>query len=48
MEYFVEMECDPLQIIGLYPNMLPGNLKANYSYPMEVGELGMHLSLNIL
>eukprot|EP01087_Luapelamoeba_hula_P018206 TRINITY_DN5848_c0_g1_i2.p1 TRINITY_DN5848_c0_g1~~TRINITY_DN5848_c0_g1_i2.p1 ORF type:complete len:877 (+),score=139.65 TRINITY_DN5848_c0_g1_i2:141-2771(+) len=37
MEYFAKLQCDPLEVIGLYPNLLPKALQEKYShpYPME-------------
>jgi len=39
MELFKELECDPLQIIGLYPNMLPREMKSKFTYPIAVEDL---------
>ncbi len=39
LEYFLELGSDPLEIIGLYPNLLPRDVRMRYSYPMEIPEL---------
>eukprot|EP01114_Cavostelium_apophysatum_P004200 TRINITY_DN1437_c0_g2_i2.p1 TRINITY_DN1437_c0_g2~~TRINITY_DN1437_c0_g2_i2.p1 ORF type:complete len:873 (+),score=238.27 TRINITY_DN1437_c0_g2_i2:146-2764(+) len=39
MEYFRELDCSPLQVIGLYPNLLPRDLRAQVTYPTEVSDL---------
>ena len=40
MEYYLELDLDPLQVIGLYPNLLPKNLRDKFSYPIEPPQLG--------
>lgn len=30
---------DPLAVIGLYPTMLPAELRAKYTYPIDIPEL---------
>jgi hypothetical protein len=39
MDLFLELDLDPLQVIGLYPNLLPRDLRARYTYPVPVPEL---------
>ncbi|KAL6054782.1 Vam6/Vps39-like protein [Balamuthia mandrillaris] len=38
MEYFFQLETDPLEVIGLYPNLLPKGMREKYeqSYPMDI------------
>lgn len=43
MEYYLELDLDPLQVIGLYPNLLPKNLRDKFSYPIEPPQLGTYL-----
>jgi hypothetical protein len=33
MEFFFELETDPVYVIGLYPNLLPKNIANTYEYP---------------
>ena len=30
---------DPLAVIGLYPTMLPSELRAKYTYPIDIPDL---------
>eukprot|EP00029_Vermamoeba_vermiformis_P006348 TRINITY_DN2461_c0_g1_i1.p1 TRINITY_DN2461_c0_g1~~TRINITY_DN2461_c0_g1_i1.p1 ORF type:complete len:890 (+),score=177.72 TRINITY_DN2461_c0_g1_i1:46-2715(+) len=39
MEYFYSENVDPLAVIGLYPTMLPAELRARYTYPIDIPEL---------
>ncbi len=41
---------DPLAVIGLYPTMLPAELRAKYTYPIEIPELtgGLDKALSAL
>jgi hypothetical protein len=40
LEYFIELGTDPLEVIGLYPNLLPRDVRAKYTLPVEISELG--------
>lgn len=39
LDLFHQLGTDPLQVIGLYPNLLPRNLRKNFKYPFENTEL---------
>lgn len=41
MELFSDLDVDPLQVIGLYPNLLPKTVRQKYNYPIEVPDLGI-------
>lgn len=45
MEYFHEQECDPLQVLGLFPNLLPREIRAKYSYPPDIPDQNQLSSL---
>lgn len=41
MTTFFQSELDPLQVIALYGNLLPANLKAKFRFPIQIEELSM-------
>jgi hypothetical protein len=43
LDYLFELEMDPLQVIGLYPGLLPKAVKSKFSYPIDIPELGTHI-----
>ncbi len=36
MEFFFEVSADPLEVIGLYPHLLPKAMRDKYEYPMDI------------
>jgi hypothetical protein len=40
MELFFELGTNPLEVIGLYPNLLPKNMLERHEYPIEISVLG--------
>jgi hypothetical protein len=46
LEYFIELGTDPLEVIGLYPNLLPRDVRAKYTLPVEISELGRKYSFS--
>ncbi len=39
VDYFQELDIDPLQVIGLYHTLLPRELRVRFQYPIEIPEL---------
>jgi hypothetical protein len=39
MEMFASLDVDPLQVIGLFPNLLPKTVKQKFTYPIDVPDL---------
>jgi Vam6/Vps39-like protein vacuolar protein sorting-associated protein 39 len=39
MEYFQELDVDPLQVIGLYQTLLPRELRVRFTYPIDIPDV---------
>jgi len=40
MTIFQEINCDPAEVIGLFPDLLPPDLKSQFNYPVKIPTLG--------
>jgi hypothetical protein len=41
LNLFIEMDTEPPPVIGLYPGLLPEELRKHIKYPIKVPQLGM-------
>eukprot|EP01101_Sappina_pedata_P012001 TRINITY_DN8164_c0_g1_i1.p1 TRINITY_DN8164_c0_g1~~TRINITY_DN8164_c0_g1_i1.p1 ORF type:complete len:980 (+),score=304.92 TRINITY_DN8164_c0_g1_i1:1-2940(+) len=45
-ETLAQLKCDPLQVIGLFPEFLPANLRSKFTYPQDVRDRSANAGSN--
>lgn len=48
MDYFRELECSPLLVMGLYPNLLSRTVASQFTYPVDIPELGEYSTIQLV
>ena len=40
MSLFQELNADPAEVVGLFPSLVPEDLRAQFKYPVNIPKLG--------
>ena len=40
MSLFQELNADPAEVVGLFPALVPEDLRAQFNYPIKISKLG--------